>query len=78
MSFDHPTEILSHPLHLFSKNEKQLAMTALIVLLWRSWETNCEEWIEAGDINMLYIGTLQREQALVMLLGTDIGVYGKA
>ena len=77
MGFDQIGEVLHNPLHKFKLEEKQLAVSATIVLLWKYWDQHWKNWIANGEIDNLYIGTLQREQVTGVLLCMDTGVFGR-
>ncbi len=78
MPFDYVGEVLHHPHHRFKLEEKQLAITATIVLLWMQWEQDIVGLVESNDIANMYNTTLQRERATTALLELDTGVFGRA
>jgi hypothetical protein len=78
MGFDYIAEILHHPHRMFKLEEKQFAIGAALVFLWKRWDYSLGEWIKTSDINGMYIGTLQREQVSNLLLSMEVGVHGRA
>ena len=77
MGFENIGEILHHPHRRFSLEEKQLAVSAVLVLLWKHWDQSIEKWIQTSDVGNMYIATLQREQVTNTLMNLDVGVHGK-
>ena len=77
MGFEYIAEVLENSQRRFKLEEKQFAIDATLVLLWRHWDYRVITFEEEKNVENLYIFALQRNIATDVLLKAEIGLLGK-
>jgi hypothetical protein len=77
MGFTYIAEILENSQRRFKLEEKQFAIKATLVLLWKHWDYGISIFEKEKDVEGLYVLTLQRDIATDILLKAEVGLFGR-